>query len=192
MGFKEFLLNFIPHRWLDKKAVGTIRLFQALGKALDYVMSLVDMVKEESRVKTALNSLGTREVEYGLPVDQSLDIETRRKRILAKKREQGGPVNTDEFEASLGLLTGTIATVVPFHSDYSMQIKLEGNQSAFIDFKLTEEYITNNKLAHIAHTYNLEQEKGYLEYSKRKEPLDYYSDPRMCGSFFAGGENSLC
>ncbi|WP_340701677.1 putative phage tail protein [Brevibacillus borstelensis] len=192
MGFKDFLQNFMPHRWLNHKKTGTARLFEGLGKALDYAGGMVDMVRSETRVKTAVNSLGTRELEHGLPVEPLLDIETRRKRILAKKREQGGIVNTEEFESSLGLLTGTIVTVIPFHSDYLMQINMEGTQSAAIDFELAEEYIDENKLAHIAHTYQLEQTKGSIEHSSPDEPIMYYDDPLYCGSFYAGGENDLC
>lgn len=190
MGFKEFLLNFIPHRWLDKNSSGTIRLFQGLGQALDYVMSLVDMVKKESRVKTAVNSLGIREVEHGLPVDQAMDIETRRNRILAKKREQGGPVNTQDFESALGMFVGGKAKIIPNHSNYFVMYRLESPTETF-NLPVIEEYVKDNKLAHLAHAYNLSGNGSHIEFSTPDKPIAHVSTYQACGTFSAGGEYEL-
>jgi len=190
LGFKEFLFNFIPHRWLDPEKQGTIRLFEGLGKALDYVMGMTDMVKSESRVKTALNSLGARELEHGLPVDQMLDPETRRKRILAKKREQGGPVNTQDFEAALALFVGGTAKIIPDHSNYFVLYRLESTTES-VNLTVIEEYVKDNKLAHLAHAYSLSGSGSKVEYSTPSDPIIQINAYQVCGTFSAGGEYEL-
>ncbi|UED70703.1 putative phage tail protein [Brevibacillus sp. HD3.3A] len=190
MGFKDFLFNFIPHRWLDLKKEGTRRLFEGLGKALDYVMGMVDMVKAETRVKTAINSLSEREIEHGLPVDATLDIETRRKRILAKKREQGGPVNTKDFESALAMFVNGKAKIIPDHSNYFVLYKLDSPFESY-SLPVVEEYVKDNKLAHLAHAYSLSGQDRLVEYVTPVKPIAHISTYQACDTFSAGGEYEL-
>lgn len=190
MGFKEYLFNFFPHRWLDIKKDSTAKLFEGLGKILDYAYDLVEMVKSESRIKTAVRSLGDREIEHGLPVDIALDVEIRRKRILAKKREQGGPVNTQDFEAALALFVGGTAKIIPDHSNYFVFYRLESPTESF-NLSVIEEYVKDNKLAHLAHAYSLSGSGSKVEYSTPSEQIIQISAYQVCGTFSAGGEYEL-
>ncbi|UED72161.1 hypothetical protein [Brevibacillus sp. HD3.3A] len=70
-------------------------------------MGLVDMVKAETRVKTAVNSLmSEREIEHGLVVDNTMDIEEQDESASWPKNEnKGGPVNTKFPESALAMLS---------------------------------------------------------------------------------------
>ena len=42
--FLEFLYAHIPHRWLNKKAKGTKKLFKGLAKNVNYIYDFVTMI----------------------------------------------------------------------------------------------------------------------------------------------------
>jgi hypothetical protein len=153
MGFKEFLLNMIPHRWLDPLKAGTQRLFGGLGAVLDIYDSMVKKIEQESSVRTAVDTLGTRETEYGIPVDPSMSLEGRRTRLIVRMREGAAPITKPEFEASLSILFGSSVRVITVLNEPYMTIEFEevGNS---IDFNVVEDYIRRNKRAHVGHGYS--------------------------------------
>ena len=42
--FLEFLYAHIPHRWLNKKARGTKKLFEGIAKNINYIYDFVTML----------------------------------------------------------------------------------------------------------------------------------------------------
>jgi hypothetical protein len=97
LGFKDFLLTVFPHRWLDLKAPGVIRLFGGIGAIFDELDNLVKQVQSESRVATAVHTIPDREAEYGILIKPALSIEVRRANLLARERDKGGPITKDEL-----------------------------------------------------------------------------------------------
>ncbi|KKX52557.1 MULTISPECIES: putative phage tail protein [Brevibacillus] len=193
MGFKDFLFNHFPHRWLDPNKPGTARIFNGLGNILDYAFSLVEKVSAESRIRTSVDSLSDREMESGLPVSPALDIETRRNRILAKKREVGGPVNTEDFTAALSLLSGYAVEIIPDHNRYFVTYKFSGRVERWnLDLGSVESYIQSNKLAHLGYAYDLEFDSGSVVYqSPWNDSLITTGAYQACNTFSAGGEYEL-
>ncbi|MDN9012932.1 putative phage tail protein, partial [Brevibacillus laterosporus] len=147
MGFKEFIFSFFPSGWLNPSADGNKRFFGGIGKSFDYVYELAYQVEQESSVSTAVHTLSDREIEYGLSPEPTLDIASRRSRLLARMQEEDGPVNTEDFEKALGLLSNGIAKVIPNHNDYSVLYHLTVTSSFHLNLILLEEYIRRNKLA---------------------------------------------
>ncbi|TPG88420.1 DUF2313 domain-containing protein (plasmid) [Brevibacillus laterosporus] len=193
MGFKDFIFSFFPSGWLNPSADGNKRLFGGIGKSMDYVYDLAHQVQQESSVSTAVLTLSDREIEYGLAPDPSLDVESRRARLLARMQEEDGPVNTEDFEKALGLLSNGIAKIIPNHNDYSVLYHLTVTSSFHLNLTLLEEYIRRNKLAHLSHSYSIGGLTNTLTYSTtRSDPIVYKSIPLYCGAFYAGGENDLC
>ncbi|QDX91062.1 DUF2313 domain-containing protein (plasmid) [Brevibacillus laterosporus] len=192
MGFKDFLFSFFPSGWLNPKLEGNKRFFNGIGNSLDYVYDLAHQVELESSVSTAVLTLSDREIEYGLAPDPSLDVESRRSRLLARMQEEDGPVNTEDFEKALGVLSSGVAKVIPNHNNYSVLYHLTVTSSFHLNLTLLEEYIRRNKLAHYAHSFRIGGLTNILTYStNRSEPI-YESIPLYCGAFYAGGENDLC
>ncbi|MBM7106903.1 putative phage tail protein [Brevibacillus laterosporus] len=193
MGFKDFLFSFFPSGWLRPNLEGNKRFFVGIGKSMDYVYDLAYQVELESSVSTAVHTLSDRDIEYGLAPDPTLDIESRRSRLLARMQEEDGPVNTEDFEKALGLLSNGIAKVIPNHNDYSVIYHLTVTSSFHLNLILLEEYIRRNKLAHYAHSFRIGGLTNTLAYSTtRSEAIVYENNPLYCGTFYAGGETSLC
>jgi len=97
LGFKLFLLSFFPHRWLDLKGQGNQRLFGGLGTVLDKYDALVNQVKQEMRVSTAVETIPIRETEYGIPINPAVSLDVRRANIIAIMREPGGPMTKSDL-----------------------------------------------------------------------------------------------
>lgn len=102
--FIEFLYSYFPHRWLNKKAEGTKKLFSGLGKSIDYLEEYIDLLKKNNSVRTSDELITDLENEYGLVINPSLDIEFRRKRIIAKMRMQDSPITKESLIQILQIL----------------------------------------------------------------------------------------
>lgn len=102
--FIEFLYSYFPHRWLNKEAEGTKKLFLGLGKSIDYVEQYVDLLNRNNSVRTADELITDLENEYGLVVNPSFDIDFRRKRIVAKMRMQDSPITKNSLIQMLEIL----------------------------------------------------------------------------------------
>ncbi len=92
MAFKEFIFSHFPHRWLNKKAEGTKKLFTGLGKILDWVQEYANIVIRNNSTRTSVEILQEMENEYGIVINPSADIKLRRARIIAKKRMVDSPI----------------------------------------------------------------------------------------------------
>ncbi|AYK08845.1 putative phage tail protein [Brevibacillus laterosporus] len=191
MGFKDFIFSFFPSGWLNPSADGNKRFFGGLGKSFDYVYDLAHQVELESSVSTAVFTLSDREIECGLAPDPSLDVEFRRARLIARTQEEDGPVNTEDFEKALGLLSNGIAKVIPDHANYSVTYHLEFSKSLTLNLLLLEEYIRRNKLAHLAHSYRIAPTTSSVQFFMPEKTTVYVSTYQECGTFVAGGEWSL-
>lgn len=192
MGFKDFIFSFFPSGWLNPSADGNKRFFGGLGKSIDYVYDLAHQVELESSVSTtAVFTLSDREIECGIAPDPSLDVEFRRARLLARMQEEAGPVNTEDFEKALGLLSNSKARIIPDHPNYSVTYHLEFSKSLTLNLLLLEEYIRRNKLAHLAHSYQIAPTTSSVQFFMAEKTTVYVSTYQECGTFVAGGEWSL-
>lgn len=101
MGMRSFIQSMIPRSFLNMDLPGNIRLFTWLGNSLDWVSDLVNKVKVESRVLTAVDTIPTRESEFGIVSDPSILIEIRRASIIARMRDQCRPVTKNDLLNSI-------------------------------------------------------------------------------------------
>ena len=144
MEFKDFLVAIFPHRWLNPGAPGNTRLFTGLGVVLDQMDDLVNQIQKEMLISTAVETIPAREAEYGLPIDPSLTLATRRANLINKKRERGGPINKDELIKTLRTY-GIEAMIQNIHSLHVMKIKIvstKGEPDNFTQIKQLVEGIT--------------------------------------------------
>lgn len=148
MGFREFLLSFFPHRWLDLKGTGNTRLFGGLGMVLDDLDAKVTSIKAESIVRTAVESIPVREVEYGLPINPALPLEVRRSNIIAKKRERGGPITKPDLLNALRAY-GIEATIENDYSHSVMWIRINPDYTDVSDFSQITAFVERVTRAHV-------------------------------------------
>ncbi|OXM84614.1 putative phage tail protein [Paenibacillus rigui] len=123
MGLSSFLQGFFPHRWLNKKGTGNIRLFNGLGTTLDWANSFVILVRNESRVLTAVDTIPLREKELGITSDPSVQIDVRRSGIIARMREQSRPMTAEDLATALQSY-GIVVSIQHDYANYKMFIKI--------------------------------------------------------------------
>lgn len=82
-------------------------IFQAIGTALDDVCAVAEQLRYETNASTAELLLEYWERRYGLSVDNSLTIEQRRTRILAKTQSRG-PCNPARLSAAVSAALGGV------------------------------------------------------------------------------------
>ncbi len=133
--FIDFLYQHIPHRWLDKKAKGTKKLFNGLGNSFKYAEDYINLLKRNNSTRTAVELLEELENEYGLSINPEYDIDFRRSRIIAKIRMQDCPVTKDDLIKMLEILGFYDCEIVNYLNTFTMSIK----------FKIPEEY--SNRIA---------------------------------------------
>lgn len=144
--FIEFLYSHFPHRWLNKKAEGTKKLFLGLGKSVDYAEKYVGLLNRNNSVRTADELITDLENEYGLVVNPSLDIEFRRKRIIAKMRMQDSPITKNDLTQMLEMLGLKNCNIYTDYTKFLMTTKFELEDKDYKEISI----ITNeaNKLLH--------------------------------------------
>lgn len=196
MGFKDFLLSFFPHRWLDPKSAGNIRLFGGLGLVLDQYDALVSQVKQEMRVSTAVDSIPFREAEYGLPVNPSLPLGVRRSNIMAKMRERGGPITKPDLLNALDAY-GIKATLENDYENSVMWIRIDPDYTDVSDFGQIAAFVERVTRAHVgkvwAIPFSVTNQKG-IDITVFHRAIVNFWDERalyLDGSWFLDGTYAL-
>lgn len=128
--FLEFLYAHILHRWLNKKAKGTKKLFEGMAKNINYIYDFVTMLDRNNHTRQAEEILTELENEYGIAVNPSYDLEFRRERILAKIRVQDSPITEKQLVSILEMM-----------GFYDIEIQPDiGRFQINISIKVPEEY----------------------------------------------------
>ncbi|WP_080839978.1 putative phage tail protein [Cohnella massiliensis] len=110
---KERMLSY-----LDESFYANSQIMQALmdsrGKEIDDLRFTLDEILRQFSILTATFTLKEWEEQYGLPVNEGVNIETRRQQVLAQKRlGRRGLLNTlQALEPNLSLAWGRL--ILPF------------------------------------------------------------------------------
>jgi len=123
--FLEFLYAHIPHRWLNKKAKGTKKLFEGLAKNINYIYDFVTMIDRNNHTRQAEEILTDLENEYGITVNPSYDLEFRRERILAKIRMQDSPITERQLVSILEMMGFYDIEIVPDIGKFQINISMK-------------------------------------------------------------------
>lgn len=123
-------------------------------RKLENLKSNVDISLNETFIKRAQSiGLTILEKEFGLKVDNTLTIEERRKRLLAKKRGTG----TTTIEAIKNICNAYAdnTEVVEHTSEYWFELLLESYNGFLTDIESLYNTITEVKPAHLGVKYKL-------------------------------------
>lgn len=148
MGFSSFLQGFIPKRWLDTKLPGNVRLFNGLGATLDWINDLLQQVKRESRVLTAIETIPIREKEHGMSPDPSIPIDVRRASIIARQREQSRPLTKADLKTSLQSY-GVVVDITNDPANSTMTFKILNVNGVPVGYQQVQEYLRQAVRAHV-------------------------------------------
>ncbi len=147
--FLEFLYAHIPHRWLDKKAKGTKKLFEGLAKNINYIYDFVTMIDRNNHTRQAEEILTDLENEYGITVNPSYDLEFRRERILAKIRMQDSPITERQLVSILEMMGFYDIEIVPDIGKFQMDIQMQMPQECGYKAEEIQKMLHENLRAHI-------------------------------------------
>ncbi|MGF9912748.1 putative phage tail protein [Paenibacillus ehimensis] len=148
MNFSSLLARFFPHRWLNPKLSGNQKLFEGLGKTLDQMNALLQQVKNESRVLTAIDTIPLREDEYGIPSDPSIPLDIRRSSIIARMREQARPITKDDLLNALRSY-GLEAEITTIPGQSIMKIRIISPYGEPPGFQQIQEFVEEVTRAHV-------------------------------------------
>lgn len=147
--FLEFLYAHIPHRWLDKKAKGTKKLFEGLAKNVNYIYDFVTMIDRNNHTRQAEEILTDLENEYGITVNPSYDLEFRRERILAKIRMQDSPITERQLVSILEMMGFYDIEIVPDIGKFQIDIQMQMPQECGYKAGEIQKMLHENLRAHI-------------------------------------------
>ena len=147
--FLEFLYAHIPHRWLNKKAKGTKKLFEGLAKNVNYIYDFVTMIDRNNHTTKAEEILTDLENEYGITVNPSYDLEFRRERILAKIRMQDSPITERQLVSILEMMGFYDIEIVPHIGKFQIDIQMQMPQECGYKAGEIQKMFHENLRAHI-------------------------------------------
>ncbi len=147
--FLEFLYAHIPHRWLNKKAKGTKKLFEGLAKNVNYIYDFVTMIDRNNHTTKAEEILTDLENEYGITVNPSYDLEFRRERILAKIRMQDSPITERQLVSILEMMGFYDIEIVPDIGKFQIDIQMQMPQECGYKAGEIQKMLHENLRAHI-------------------------------------------
>jgi hypothetical protein len=181
---KEILRSYFPKRWFLYNGINMDRLLNGLIIAIEEGQRVIERIEREGRILTSVDSLDEKETELRIQSGEYLSLEERRRRIIARQWERGGPTNTEQFEKSMTYLLATPITIVPDYNDFSVAYEYEETGHS-INLDVAQEYIKRNKLAHLAHSYigKTIGEKVIVSGSARHFDVTY----RRCGETITEG-----
>ena len=147
--FLEFLYAHIPHRWLNKKAKGTKKLFKGLAKNVNYIYDFVTMIDRNNHTTKAEEILTDLENEYGITVNPSYDLEFRRERILAKIRMQDSPITERQLVSILEMMGFYDIEIQPDIGKFQINIQMQMPQECGYKAGEIQKMLHENLRAHI-------------------------------------------
>lgn len=143
----------------DKSYVGKW-LFEVMGLEMDEARALVESLRDQCFLERCTWGMRYWEERYGIPVDETKDLEERRAAVLTKRGRKGQPISPAALEDILEALTGREITVTEHNETYSFVISVgEGTQETDYDeiIKKTDTV----KPSHLAYSFELAR-KGTL------------------------------
>lgn len=158
MSAKERLLSYLPPGQYDADKVMQA-VFQTQGAEIDALMSTLDEILEQYFINRATWGLRLYEEQYGLPINEGLDPEVRRRLIMARKRRgRNGLLKIlQALEPSLTLAWGRL--IIP--------LTLESDEDIY-NFPPLVALLERHKPAHLGYTFRViptAPESGYTVYA---------------------------
>ncbi|WP_429845328.1 putative phage tail protein [Brevibacillus sp. FIR094] len=160
---------------------------KAYERQLNDLLAWHEQMKREMALDTTELLIERWEKIYNEVPKQSDTIRDRQIRLLNKRRAKGvlTPSKVIVFAQDFGYPAKVIKHIRPFC--YRVEIQ----DVSDVKLQKLDEILTNAEPSHQTHDFGLKVALGTIDHVSY-EMKAYYSDPLICGSFFAGGENDLC
>lgn len=134
-------------------------LYEVMGLEMDQARQLVESLRQQCFLEQCTWGIRYWEQRYGLEVDETKDLETRRAAVIAKRgRKQ--PLTPATLEDILEALTGRPVTVDEDNGSYAFKVSIEEGTST-VDYIAVIKKINTVKPSHLAYSIELPR-KGTL------------------------------
>ncbi len=145
----ETFLHMVTKGFYDNSYTG-LWMYEAIGREWDEMRTWADEMKREINPQTCIWSIGIWEWVYGIATDETLQLEYRRQRILAKVLETK-PVNIEVMRHGVARITGCDVDITDFAGPYSFALKIHMLENGnVIPYNSVREYIRKTKPSHLA------------------------------------------
>jgi hypothetical protein len=159
-------------------------MFQINGMEVDDLRKWTRELREQAFPQTATWGLRYLEQRMGLPVNESLPVEERRRRILTKMTTEW-PVTPWRMQIIASEAAGLPAEIIQNVAAYTFRVLLDdiGGESASLNLVRVQEAIEEAKPAHLAYELGIRTRKavGIATSSQTLEVKTIY-----CGTFLSG------
>lgn len=143
----------------DKSFIGKW-LFEVMGLELDDVGMLVESLRKQCYLEQCTWAMRYWEERYGLPVDESKDLEVRRAAVIDKRGHRVS-LTPATLEDILGSLTKRDVAVVENNGQYKFKIQI-GEGEALVDYFAVIKKVNTVKPSHLSYLIELPR-KGSIK-----------------------------
>lgn len=112
----------------DNSKIG-LYMFEAMGREYDSVRAIVEDLPNQLNPETATWLLPLWERRFGLPTDETMSLEERRRKIRLRRRHTGA-FNPDKVKRLAENMTGLSARVVQNVGPYTFAVYLSATSSS--------------------------------------------------------------
>lgn len=158
------MLSYVTEGFYDKSYVGKW-MYQVMGMEYDKALKIIEDLPKQFFPETATWGLMYHEIKWGLPVQENLGYEERR-RLIFQKRDTKAPMTPYRMESYLETMTGLKVHVSDVHDlgRYSngfehpnmFHVTVIGNSN--LDLTDIRKFIDSLKQSHTVYTIDLLEE----------------------------------
>lgn len=159
-----------------------LTVFQTVGVEVDELWDWVREIRLQAFPQTATWGLKYWEQRFRLPVNESMPIEERRKRIIVWMNTEW-PVTRKRMETIVTEAAGVPAEVIENVAPYTFMVVLDWNTDAPLDLVSVRDVIEETKPAHLAFRFAA-QNSVSVQICTRSDT--YQTKFSYCGTFLSG------
>ena len=145
----EAFRRMVTKGFYDRSYLG-LWMYEVIGREWDEMKAWAEGIKSEIHPQTCTWSIGIWEWVYGFENDESLSLEYRRQRILAKVLGTR-PINPEVIRRGVAKITGCNVDIKDFAGPYrfALTIHMPEDRDVFL-YESVREYVRTVKPAHLA------------------------------------------
>lgn len=174
------MASYILPLWLDNKEIPCI--LESIGRERDSIDTKDLDVVMQFFPQTATWGLKYWERTLGIPVNESLPIETRRNKVMARKTSRN-PVNPKRIQTAVMQVTNTPVDVGDYFSDYNFGIEIYQKDNAPVNLAAVIQEVQRLKPSAWSFQIIL---RDQIELSIVQEVLIQYAEYPFCGELICG------
>jgi len=127
-------------------------LFEVMGREYDEMGDWAKDLRKEAFIPTCTWSITIWEELYGIPSDDTLPLQFRRERLMAKELSRP-PANPARIEAMLSALTGEDVIINENVAPYTFGVVVGETEKTIYDYRLALRMLRQVKPSHLSFTY---------------------------------------